>query len=293
MNTLRKLCPHCPAWLDVVNVTLARPTVINNPTADKPSKTWDGLPQGDPLSTLLFSTVMSEVVSQAVRVITSEVHVVSYVDDAILTGPAVEIAKVLQQLPSLLHPSGLELQPAKTQIWAPHSECLRHTPLLCELHNKMKDPMGLIVVGEALVNPAKDSFLVGDEAFVADHLRGVADIILADLRKIGCLPDKLQFGQAGVQVAWAPIAKTLPPRVIHLLRAHPVSETTELTEMLQEGLRDAVRQLMGVPSSDADQLHVARLPVSAGGLGLPHLPSLVVIARCSALAMCRDLDNRW
>ena len=55
METLRKLCPQCPAWLDVVNVLLARPTVINNPTADKPSKTWDGLPQGDPLSTLLFS----------------------------------------------------------------------------------------------------------------------------------------------------------------------------------------------------------------------------------------------
>ena len=64
MDTLRRLCPHCPAWLDVVNIILARPTVINNPTADKPSKTWDGLPQGDPLSTLLFSTVMSELVSQ-------------------------------------------------------------------------------------------------------------------------------------------------------------------------------------------------------------------------------------
>ena len=261
-------------------------------TADKPSKTWDGLPQGDPLSTLLFSTVMSEVVSQAVCGITSEVHVVSYVDDTILTGPAEEITKILQQLPSLLQPSGLELQPAKTQIWAPHSECLRRTPLLRDLRNKMKDPRGLIVVGEALGNPATDSFPVGDEAFVADHLRGVADNILADLRKIGCLPDKLQSGQGGVQVAWALIAKTLPPRVVHLLRAHPVSETTELTEMLQEGLQDAVRQLMGVPSTHADQLHVARLPVSAGGLGLPHLPSLAVIARCSALAtMPRAADT--
>ena len=107
---------------------------------------------------------------------------------------------------------------------------------------------------------------------------------MADLRKIGCLPDKLQSGQAGVQVAWALIAKTLPPRVVHLLRAHPVSETAELTEILQEGLQDAVRQLIGIPSTTADQLAVARLPVSAGGLGLPHLPSLAVIARCAALA---------
>ena len=93
---------------------------------------------------------------------------------------------------------------------------------------------------------------MGEDAFVADHLRGVADIIMADLRKISCLPDKLQSGQAGVQVAWALIAKTLPPRVVHLLRAHPVSETAELTEILQEGLQDAVRQLMGLPSTSAD-----------------------------------------
>ena len=284
MDTLRKLCPQCPAWLDVVNVLLARPTIINNPTADKPCKTWDGLPQGDPLSTLLFSTVMSEVVSQAVRTITSEVQVVSYVDDTILTGPAEEVTQVLQQLPKLLVPSGLELQPAKTQVWAPHSECFRHTPFLRDLRAKMKDPRGLIIVGEAMGYPAIDSFPVGDEAFVADHLRGVAEVIQADLRKIGCLPGKLQSGQAGVQVAWALIAKTLPPRVVHLLRAHPISETAELTEILQEGLQDAVRQLMGIPSDTADQLSVARLPVSAGGLGLPHLPSLAVIARCAALA---------
>ena len=157
LDTLRKLCPHNPAWLDVVNVLLARPTVINNPTAEKPSQTWDGLPQGDPLSTLLFSTVMSDVVLQAVKSITSEVHVVSYVDDTILIGPAEEVALTLQRLPKLLVHSGLELQPAKTQVWAQHSECLTHIPLLRELRDKMKDPRGLIIVGEALGNSAVDS----------------------------------------------------------------------------------------------------------------------------------------
>ena len=235
LDTLRKLCPHNPAWLDVVNVLLARPMVINNPTADKPSQTWDGLPQGDPLSTLLFSTVMSDVVLQAVKSITSEVHVVSYVDDTILIGPAEEVALTLQRLPKLLMHSGLELQPAKTQVWAQHSECLTHIPLLNELRDKMKDPRGLIIVGEALGNSAVDSFPVGEEAFVADHLRGIADIVMADLRKIGCLPDKLQSGQAGVQVAWALIAKTLPPRVVHLLRAHPVGSSRGPGPSLQSG----------------------------------------------------------
>ena len=49
MGVLQRLCFHNPAWLDVVGVLLARPTVIANPTADKPSATCDGLPQGDQL----------------------------------------------------------------------------------------------------------------------------------------------------------------------------------------------------------------------------------------------------
>ena len=39
-----------------------------------------------------------------------------------------------------------------------------------------------------------------------------------DLRKIAVLPDKLEGETAGLQVAWALISKTLPPRVVHLLR---------------------------------------------------------------------------
>ena len=53
---------------------------------------------------------------------------------------------------------------------------------------------------------------------------------------------------------------------------------------LQDALLDIVRQLPGQPSLTADQLHLARLPVTAGGLGLHHLPTLALIARTSCLA---------
>ena len=135
-------------------------------------------------------------------------------------------------------------------------------------------------------NPYTDSFPVGDEAFIADHLRGVAETIMADLRKIGCLPDRLQSGQAGVQVAWALIAKTLPPRVVHLLRAHPVSETAELTEILQEGLQGAIRQLMGIPSTTADQLAVAGLPVVLEDLACLTSPPLLSLLDVQLLPPC-------
>ena len=79
-------------------------------------------------------------------------------------------------------------------------------------------------------NPS-DDFPVGDEAFMEDHLRGAAAVVAADLRKIAILPDKVSEGQAGIQVAWALLAKTLPLRVVHLLRAHPVAHTQELCEI--------------------------------------------------------------
>ena len=51
----------------------------------------------------------------------------------------------------------------------------------------------------------------------------------------------------------------------------------------QDALIDAVRQCLGQPIITADQVHVAQLPVTGGGLGLPHLPTLPLVARASCL----------
>ena len=123
--------------------------------------------------------------------------------------------------------------------------------------------------GEALGNNPSDPFPVGEEALIQDHLRGVTEAVAADLRKIATLPSKLQDGQAGLQVAWALLAKTLPPRVVHMLRAHPVSDARELCETLQDTLQDTVRQCVDQPSITVDQWDLARLPIQAGGLYLP------------------------
>ena len=66
------------------------------------------------------------------------------------------------------------------------------------LRTKMKDPRGLILLGEALGNNPSDPFSVGEEAFIQNHLRGVTEAVAADLRKIAALLDKLQDGQAGL-----------------------------------------------------------------------------------------------
>ena len=112
---------------------------------------------------------------------------------------------------------------------------------------------------------------MGNEAFIQDHLRDVTAAAANDLRKIALLPEILEGDTAGLQAAWAPISKTLPPRVVPLLRAHPVKQTQEMCDTWQDALIDTVRQSLGQPAITADQLHLAKLPVTAGGLGLLHL----------------------
>ena len=100
---------------------------------------------------------------------------------------------------------------------------LQH-PHLRHIQSQMKDPRGLIILGEALGEDPTDPYPMGNEAFISDHLRDVTQAVITDLSKIAVLPDRLEGDTAGLQVAWALISKTLPPRVVHLLRARPVEQ---------------------------------------------------------------------
>ena len=128
VKALRELCPHNPAWLDTVNVLLSEPVLVVNPAENHLAMTYDGLPQGDPLSTLLFSLSMTEVLHKAVRQTTSEVATLSYIDDTTMLGPADDVAQVIQDLPRALDGTGLSLQPNKTQLWAPQEEQILNHP---------------------------------------------------------------------------------------------------------------------------------------------------------------------
>ena len=64
-----------------------------------------------------------------------------------------------------------------------------------------------------------------------------------------------------------------------------------MCDTLQDALGDTVRQLMGQHGFTADQLHLAKLPVTAGGLGLPDLPTLALVARTSCIATLLRADH--
>ena len=146
----------------------------------------------------------------------------------------------MQKVPRALTSTGLSLQPQKTQLWAPQGDKITHHPGLNQIPAKMKKFRGLIILGEALREDSTDPHPLGNETFTQDHLRDVAHAVASDLRKIAVLPDKLEGDAAGLQASCALISKTLPPRVVHLLRAHPVEHTQEPCDTLQDALMDIV-----------------------------------------------------
>ena len=153
MKVLRELCPHRPAWLDAVNVLLGHPALVINPYRNHLAMTYDGLPQGDPLSTLVFSLTMTEVIHEAVRETTSEMNALLYTDDTVLAGPADDVAEVIQALLWAIANTGFSLQPQMTQLWAPQSDQITQHPSLKLTQAQMKDLRGLIILGEALRTP--------------------------------------------------------------------------------------------------------------------------------------------
>ena len=97
--------------------SLAQP--ILSPGDEEPFVTYDGVPQSNPFSTLIFATAMTTVVCRAIVTMDVPLNSVSYIDDTVLLRAPDGVAAVLQELPRLLKPTGLQLQPAKTKIWSP------------------------------------------------------------------------------------------------------------------------------------------------------------------------------
>ena len=72
--------------------------------------------------------------------------------------------KLLQDLPRAVEGTGLSLQPQKTQVWAPQEDQIQQHPHLRRLRDQMKDPRGLIILGEALGEDPTDPYSHGQRS---------------------------------------------------------------------------------------------------------------------------------
>ena len=277
---------HAPFRLGKVGVTslvLTQPVVVANPLGEEPLHIYNGIPQGDPLSTLIFAAAMTLAITGALGDGTA-VRNVSYIDDTLLMGAANEVADAHDRLAARLRPTGLELQPTETKVWAPDMEHLMADPRLAHLERQNPSGGGLLILGEALGADAEEAQVLGAPLFVHAHLRKIADLIGQDCLKIQHLPEHLVAQEARMQLGFALLQRTLPSRILHLLRGQATDHTTELCESLTTQMRLTLRSWLGHPALTAAHWNLAHLPITAGGLGLPDLHALALAARTAALA---------
>ena len=76
-------------------------------------ETSDGVPQGDPLSTLVFATAMSLLTTDIIRSNSPNVSMVAYVDDTVLLGPAQDVAQAISEIQAKTAVSGLNYKKPK------------------------------------------------------------------------------------------------------------------------------------------------------------------------------------
>ena len=128
LEVVSKLLGSRPAWFEAASNLLTRPAHLLSPGGEDPFSTYDGVPQGDPLSTLLFATTMTTVVRQAVATVDVPVNSVSYIDDTVLLGSPEDVASVLQELPTLARTHRLATTTLQDENTEPHARRCGFTP---------------------------------------------------------------------------------------------------------------------------------------------------------------------
>ena len=100
------------------------------PRPDHPTETlqtWNGLPQGDPLSAAFFAGTLTRELRHCLREILGErAHALAiYVDDTVTGAAPEDLQELLRQLSDKLAAAGLQMAPHKTQLWSPQGAHLR------------------------------------------------------------------------------------------------------------------------------------------------------------------------
>ena len=203
LEVVSRLLGSQAPWFQAVSNLLTRPAYLLPLGGEEAFCTYNGIPQGDPMSTLLFATSMTIVVRQAIATVHVLVLGISYIDDAVLVGSSEHVASVLQELPTLLSHTGLQLQPTKTMVWRPTPGVVASHSHPRDLQVTMSDIRGLTILGEALGLEPEDAYPVGDEAYITDHIQQVSDKLCSDIRKLCHLPGMCGDDQAGLQIAWS------------------------------------------------------------------------------------------
>ena len=167
---------------------------------DSATYVWEGLPQGDPMSGLLFSTFMSLTLQRIEKDIGGECKLRSYVDDLVIAGPSVAMEEEVEDvLEGLLH-AGLPPCKPKTLLLASHDIDEDLFPVLASFE-RVED--GMTICGHVLASSAHcDEIPFGTSGYVSQWIADKLEVERSEICKLLALQDP-KHGPFGLQCSWA------------------------------------------------------------------------------------------
>ena len=184
-------------------------------------ETDGGVPQEDPLSTLIFATSTKLLMKNIIRNKAPNASLVAYVDDTVLLGTAEDVTTAITEIQIAAVMGGLKLQKSKTQVWVPTQHSIDNEPLLRVLQGRMGDKRGILILGETVSKEPEDAIYLGDEAFATEHIAHIKQL-LDDLCKLDQRPyrltEKRRWGcklHGASSEEWFPVASCMYEGAMH------------------------------------------------------------------------------
>ena len=261
-------------------VTIAVPTTARAECGNLPTcvHTSCGLPQGDPLSALLFCATVTWALQKHLPQALGHVE---YVDDVVLSGPLQAIDESFEPLKRQLATYGLHLETTKCKLWDPAQEYVPNHPHLRALWEQQL--IGLAICGSCLAPDTDEELPLGSEAFRSKWFQGKADQIMNLCSQLDTLPRVAADDKPSLQLAAKFLAEVVPARLRHIWAASPWNEQLAFLEAVDEITMACLKSLLGVQHLMPVQKTVALLPPYLGGLGFCNVMIAAALARTSEL----------
>eukprot|EP00971_Amphidinium_carterae_P051833 1020512-Amphidinium_carterae.1 len=100
--------------------------------ASVPMSSTTGVPQGNPVSTVLFCLVLHDAIQRTRTAVPHYFKVWAYADDVTLTAAPAHIDAVMAAFQTSLHHAGLALNLDKTAVWVPDGSPLPEASTLAQ-----------------------------------------------------------------------------------------------------------------------------------------------------------------
>ena len=247
----------------------------------------EGVPQGDPLSALLFSSYMAHTLRTVPLPVGTNTRLRAYVDDVVICSPSVELEEDFELVFSHLLGAGLTPNRAKTLLWSTTELDVDIFPGLSQFEQASD---GMIVCGHTLTDSMQpEDFPLGSPEFVAQWCMSKIDLERQELSRILALARHPT--EISAQCAWHIFKALYPARVLHLLRAMPHEHAIPFVESLADMMTWFLKEFLQFQDIDAPRIRVACLPARVGGLSFPDIQPLALASRIASLSALLALPS--